>query len=110
VQVVLVVLPLLLGAAVPGANLGTWLNVAVAAVGAFTVYYVPDARWKGTKIVVAVVFAALQVALSASSDGAISHAEWNAVVLAGVSVVGALVFPNRPVDGGGATGDVTEDL
>jgi hypothetical protein len=108
VQVVLVALPLLLGALLPGANLGTWLNFAVATVGAAGVYFA-HTHW--LKIGAAVLFAALQMALSASTDGAISHAEWNAIILAGVSVVGGLVFPNQPApaDDGGVTDDEITD-
>jgi hypothetical protein len=111
VQAVLVALPLLLGALLPGATLGTWLNFALAAVGAFGMYWVPSTHSRGLKIAAAVLLAGLQVAVSKASDGMISHVEWNAIILAGVAVIGGLAFPNQPApaDAGGGTAGETDD-
>jgi hypothetical protein len=93
-QVFVVVLPVLLGA-LTVANLGTWLNFALAVLTAVGVYVVPNtggAPW--LKAAVAFVGAGLQAAVAAATDNAITGAEWNAIILASVAVVATYVFPN----------------
>jgi hypothetical protein len=106
-QFFVVVLPLFLGASMPGTGLGTWLNVALGVVGAVAVYFAPAVPW--LKIAAATAAAGLQVAVSAATTGGISHAEWNAIVLAAVGVAATAVLKNVPALTPAAPGPYAQD-
>lgn len=92
VQVVMVALPLLLGALWTRSDLGTWLNFALGVVTAVAVYWVPKARY--LKGIVAAIGFGLQVAVSAYTDGEFSPAEINAIVLSFTGALATTYFPN----------------
>ena len=80
-----------------------WINIAIAAVGAVSVYAapnVPGAMY--TKSILAALTAGLTVAASLITDG-ISPSEWGQIIIAGVGALGIYAVPNSTKDVGAPT-------
>ena len=84
--------------ATDGVSVQDWCSIAVAAIGAVGVYWIPNTPaldW--AKMVVAALLAGAQAAVQVSTDGVISGQEWLTVAIAAIGVVSVYVVPNRPV-------------
>lgn len=99
VMVIVTVATALSGVLTDGITASEWVNVAIAAVGALSVFAAPNVPGaKYTKSVLAVLAAVLSFLVSAIVGG-ISPQEWIQILVLAAGAVGVYQFPNKDASG-----------